>query len=326
MRKGVNPEKGKGEKNTPFMHRVIVPVYIPNLDQEYYKEVFEVFKICLNSLINTINFETSCITLINNDSIPEVDVYIKKLLNEGKIDKSVSYTQNRGKVYGVLSEAKAAFEPFVTIADADVLFFEGWERAVSEVFDKIPKAGVVSPAPSPHMALYHNSSVFSDLYLRRKIGYNKRVSDVDCELFLKGMGNLSLFNRNKQEFSWKQKQYFLKDHPNVILGAGHFVATYRSSIFQKCHPFPERKFENGYEERFIDCLADEMGLYRLSLAKTYAYHLGNKLDDTINQVNISSSEKLSRKGFAEIKEPIKSFNPYFLRSIIFKSLKWIKKL
>lgn len=325
MRKGINPEKSKGEKNRRYRHRIIIPVYIPNLEEDYYKESFEVFKVCLDSLINSINNDYSSITLINNASIPIVEDYLNKFLNNGLIDKKVSFSENKGKVYAVLAEAKAAFEPYVTIADADVYFCKGWENAVSEVFEKVPRAGVVSPAPSPHMAFYHNVSVFSDLYLMNKLGYDKRVDDEDCELFLKGMGNDSLFERSGRPFNWKQKQYYLKGGSNSIVGAVHFVATYRSSIFRDSHLFPAIKFENGYEEDFLDRLADIRGWYRLSLSQTCAYHMGNKLESDGVFFIKSNQNKLSSINF-DNNEPVNRSKTYAFRSIIFKSLKRFRNL
>ena len=47
MRKGVNPEKDKTEKNLVKFHRIIIPVYIPNLTEEYYTESLQVFESCI---------------------------------------------------------------------------------------------------------------------------------------------------------------------------------------------------------------------------------------------------------------------------------------
>ena len=127
MRKGVNPEKLKNEKNHQYKHRVIMPVYIPNTEEEYYKQSVEVFRFSLRSLIETINPETTAITIIDNNSIKEVNDIIN--LNLEYIDKKVSYSDNKGKVYAVLNEMRSCYEPFVTCTDADVLFLRGWEKA-----------------------------------------------------------------------------------------------------------------------------------------------------------------------------------------------------
>ena len=126
MRTGVNPEKLKSEKLLYCEHRVVVPVYIPNLEEQYYKESFEVFKTSIHSLLQTIDPKQTAITIINNDCFEPVGQFIEKLLKDNKIQKYVKYNKNVGKVYAVLSEVKSAYEDYVTIADADVLYMNNW--------------------------------------------------------------------------------------------------------------------------------------------------------------------------------------------------------
>lgn len=325
MRIGVNPEKFKGEENTQYLHRVIIPVYIPNSNEEYYKESMDVLDVSLNSLINTINFETTAITLINNNS----DILINKIIGKylPHIDKLIKYSENKGKVYAVFSEAKASYEPFITIADADILFLSGWETAVFEIFNAFPKAGVVAPVSSQSLAFSNNFSVFFNNYFLNKIKYDKVVSKEDCDLYLKGLGNSSSLNRDNRNYSWKDKQYFMKNKNTVaVLGSGHFVATYRKDIFTYNKTFPLMKFLNGYEDSFIDVPADKFGWYRLSTVKTYAYHIGNKLDDFARTTTFDNQLILKSDIFINFEIPLKSYIPYWIKSIFFRVLKRFKKL
>ena len=157
------------------------------------------------------------------------------------------------------------------------------------------------------------------------INYKKVMSDADAEHYLKGMGNEALLNRENRVFSWKEKQYFLKDS-HAIIGAGHFVATYRSSLFKGTYKYPKLKFKNGLEREYIDMLSDQRGFYRLSTVETYAYHLGNILDESLptfsRRVNRLEPE-LIQKAFQNEKP---SILPYPLRIILFKILKRLYKL
>jgi len=326
MRDGVNPEKFKGEKNIKKEHRVVVVFYIPNLEEDYYKESLKVLDACLNSLVNSINFETTNITLINNNSLAEVADVVDKYLDKKQIDKYVLNTENKGKVYAVINEARGAYETFVTIADCDVLFFSGWEQAVFDVFNNYPKAGTVTPLPAQYSSFHNNVSVFFDHFFCGKIKYNKMVKDEDTDLYIQGINNLALINR-RGKFNWKEKQYYLNGKIKAIIGATHFVATYKSSIFKNETTFPEIKFSNGYEEMFIDNLTDKKGLYRLSTTKTYAYHIGNKMDD-LAQNHIYEKDHLLDPAIFEdltIKNHI-IFAPYFFKKFVFKFLKKLKHL
>ncbi|WP_424494762.1 glycosyltransferase family A protein [Salinimicrobium sp. GXAS 041] len=326
MRIGVNPEKSKSEKNFKYYHRIIIPVYIPNDEEPYYIKSLDVFDACLNSLFRTINFRTTAVTIINNASFPKAGKIIEKYRQKNQIDKVINYDKNRGKVYAVVSEAKASYEPFITIADADVLFFSGWETAVFEIFNEFPSAGVVSPVPLQNLAFNKNYSVFFDNFLLNRIKHDKIVLDKDCELFLSGMGNTALLKRNNRKFSWKEKQYFLKKKMSAVIGAGHFVATYRKEIFNKDQPFPVWKFENGFEDTYLDEPADKLGWYRLSTPSTFAYHMGNEIDDFAANICFENNRKLKVKLVSNIKTPSKSKMPYWLKSYFFRALKRIKKL
>lgn len=324
MRTGVNPEKFKGEKNKDYKHRVIIPVFIPNNSEEYYSESIKVLNVCLNSIIKTINHETTAITLINNCSMTLVNNEIEKYLPF--VDKYVLYGDNKGKVYAAYSEAHASFEPYITIADADILFFSGWEIAVFEIFNALPMAGVVAPLPSQSLAFNHNDSLFFDKYLFNEIKYDKVVSDEDCDLFLKGLGNPASLDRNNREYSWKKKQYYVKNNIIAVLGSGHYVATYRKEIFQNKQTFPIMKFLNGFEDTYFDKPADSFGWYRLSTAKAYAYHIGNKMDDFVKMTKFDEQLKINPDLFLKLKSPLKSYIPLWIKSIFFRALRKIKKL
>ena len=320
MREGVNPEKFKGEKNKLKQHRVLVVFHIPNLQEDYYKESLKVLDSCLHSLVNTVNFETTNITLINNNSIEEVEDIVEKYLNKNEIDKYIKYSENRGKVYAVTNEVRGVFEEFVTITDCDVLFFSGWEQNVFDIFKNYPQAGVVSPLPSQYSSFNSNASVFSDHFIYGSIKYDKVVEDEDIDLYLRGVNNMALINK-KGKFNWKEKQYYLLGKIKAVIGANHFVATYRSIVFKNESKFPEIKFENGYEKEFIDTLADKKGLYRLSTIKTYAYHIGNKMDEIAVNCRFNDKLLLDPGIFESIKTPTNNFIPYKFKKAMLKIIK-----
>lgn len=324
MREGVNPEKAKKEKNIRKLHRVIIPVYIPNIEEEYYKESLEVFERCLSSLFKTINPDTTVATIINDGSTALIDPVLVKY--QGQIDKLVSYRENKGKVYAVSDEARSAFEPFITIADADVLFFTGWEQEVLDIFEKVPKAGIVSPLPTPNNAFYFNCSLFFDQYLKGNIGYDKIVDEKDLDLYEQGINFSKILLRPGSKYSWKEKQYYLKGDKIVLAGASHFIATYRSDLFKDQRSFPEYKFKKGYEESFLDHLADIKGLYRLSSLKCFAYHIGNRLDEFTLGYKPEKSTKQPTSGEESLKVRYTSKIPYFVKKGFFKILKHSKSL
>src|SRR5690606_24028134 len=99
-----------------------------------------------------------------------------------------------------------------------------------------------------NLGLYKNCSIFFDKYLTRGIKYGNVVNNEDCDLFLKGLGNQELLTRNNAKYSWREKQYYLQEPDTAVLGANHYIATYRREVLIYNSVFPEAKFKKGYEE------------------------------------------------------------------------------
>jgi hypothetical protein len=325
VREGVNPEKNKTELNRQKFHRIIIPVYIPEKESVYYAESVDVLEKCIDSLSKTINYETTAITVVNNNCGKSAAAVIDRFLQANVLDKHVIHRENRGKVFAAISESRGCFEEFITICDADVLFFPGWEKAVFEIFKNYPQAGVVSPVPSQNLALYHNSSVFFDKFWS-SIQYGKVVSDEDCDLFLQGLGNVALLRRDRHPYDWKKKQYYIKSKPSALLGANHYVATYRRKVLSYHSDFPEKKFKKGYEEKFLDEPADILGYYRLSTGKSFAYHMGNRMDNVKADLSFSQNMLIENDFFKDIPEAKSSKILYSVRKNFFRVLRKIKKL
>lgn len=328
MRVGVNPEKYKELKNKQYSHRIVMPVFIPNTEEVYYSNSLQVFKMALKSIIDTIDNERTAITIINNNSCHGVIDVLGEFSQS--IDKLVAYNENKGKVYAVLNEVRGIFEEYVTICDADVLFLKGWEAEVFKVFNNFKKAGVVAPLPCQGLAFNNNSAVFCDSFFSSSLKYGQIVDERDNRLYLEGLGNKALLNRNNRDFHWYEKQYYLKkNNVTAVIGAGHFVATYKSEMFKNENSFPKIKFLNGYEDKFIDILADKNNLYRLSTVKAYAYHIGNNLDSNVNELindGVNCKIEDSIKFSYNSKKTIIFKTPYSFRKLFFRVLKKVKKL
>ena len=94
MRVGFNPHKDEPLEKSNYLHQVIIPVFIPNLETDYYKDALKVLDTCLNSLFKTSHSQT-LITIVNNGSCEEVIDYLNKLFSQNKIHE-IYHTQNVG--------------------------------------------------------------------------------------------------------------------------------------------------------------------------------------------------------------------------------------
>ncbi|WP_341220834.1 glycosyltransferase family A protein [Polaribacter atrinae] len=311
MRIGKNPEK---EKFTPIVyrqHRVIVPVFIPDLDELYFNNLFSVFKASLNSLIKTTDQKETNITIINNNCKEEVTNYIDHLLKQNLIDKHIKLSSNYGKIYTILAEARASYEQLITIADADVFYFSNWLTETKTIFKEFKKAGAVAPLPMPQLAFYSNNSLFFNNFLKIKKG--KVVKDCDLSLFEESIASKISLKKN----NWFKNQLYLeRNNVKSCVGAGHFIATYRKTVLDKI-PLEKPKyiFENGGERFHLDAPIDQLGYYRLSTIKTFVYHLGNTIPKWVEEYSFEEfkTTKLDVKNNFS-----KTYIPYKLKEVIAK--------
>lgn len=320
MRIGVNPAKSDSSKNKLKRHRVIIPVHIPNLTEPYFQNALDVLKICLKSLYDSINHNLTDVSIISDGSCKLVIDYLSEL---NWPDRLIIHQSNKGKVASVMLETRSVYEDYITISDADVYFYKGWVAATASIFKTYKKAGAVSPLPMMIQGLKQTASVFWGEWLTGNIKYGPVVAPYDCKLFLKGLNNTSLFNRSSGRHPWNEKQYYLDGNYQAVIGAGHFVATYKRYLLLSNDSFPIEKFKKGYELNFLDEPIDNQGFYRLSTVHTYVYHLGNTLD------NNYTSHRLTTDSVNQELPPIKQINnwcPFTIKKLYFKVLCKFKNL
>jgi len=179
MRVGINPEKENKNLTIEAYHRVIIPVYIPNLNEDYFKDGLQILKYNIESLLATIHSKTR-ISIVNNNCCNEVTAYLKKKYVENFcIDQLLNSKINLGKVNAINAVVKGNLEPLITITDADVLFVQGWQQEVEKVFLEFPNAGMVSPVPSSigYRGEFLNSTYFYGFL--KGILYFKEVKNPD---------------------------------------------------------------------------------------------------------------------------------------------------
>ena len=268
MRIGLNPHKDQPITDAAFLHQVVMPVYIPHFEG-YFEKSFEVLKLSLQSLYQTIHDKTY-ITIVNNGSCEDVVRFLNQLLQEGKIHE-VIHTTNIGKVNAILKGLVGHNAELVTITDADVLFLPNWQSETLKVFRTIPQAGVVGIVP-------------------QFCGFKgKSENTLLANLFSKKLKFLPVHNKEAlihfyDSIGWKRDynpdylQYTLgldysKDF-KVIIGSGHFVSTYKRAVFDEVKTYIPFKL-GGISESYLDALPLTFDYWRLTTYDNFAYHIGN---------------------------------------------------
>lgn len=298
MRIGVNPQKNVKSEEQAFYHQIIIPVYIPN-QEGYFKDSFAIFKFCLESLFRTCH-EKTYYTIVDNGSCTEVSKFLKSLQEEGKLQELIT-TDNIGKINAVFKGVSGHSFPLVTITDADVLFLSGWQEETYRVFNAFPKAGFVSPVPIPKLLKYHTYGPIMKYLFSGKLQF---TTPEDPQALLDFASSIE----NKDFYKKVHLDNYLTittDSVKAVLGAGHFVATYRREVFTplKEHYTPY-KLDPKSDRPFLDQPVSDRGYWRLATAKNLAYHMGNVVEDWMSEV-LNELESGECKVRPELAKPVK---------------------
>lgn len=205
------------------------------------------------------------------------------LHQQGKIHEVV-HTTAIGKLNAILKGLSGHQFPLVTISDADVLFQNGWQEASYDVFGAFPKAGVVSPSSNPKMLRYYTANIIGSHLFSKKL-YFTSVEDVEAmRAFAKSIDNPTLF----KQVHFEKHLTLQNSNAAAIIGAGHFVATYRGVCFDTLSDrYSEFSLGGNSEESLLDNPPVKLDLWRLSTVKSYVFHMGNVKEDWMGEVLLS---------------------------------------
>lgn len=287
MRIGMNPQKQEKKIALQFQHRVIILVYVPE-KEGYYQNIFEVFKLCLESAITTIN-EKCAITVVNNGSKKEVVDYINQKYANKEIDSVIHHNINIGKMDAIIGAARASREPIITLSDVDVLFKFGWQQEVERNFKAFKNLGTVSPMAVKSAFRISNVSTQKQIIFKQ---LNFKLEPIpentdDYNLYLKSLNWNIIADKNAM---WPVVE---ANRQKAILGCAHQVLSINREIFFKTVPVAPSLTLIGQNSvyNYADGPIDFAGGLRVSTYHNYAYHMGNTVEDWMLEVQRENVEK-----------------------------------
>jgi hypothetical protein len=324
MRAGTNPAKLQPKVEKRFLHRVIIPVYIPH-NTGYFAESLAILKVTLDALNSTLPQQTG-ISVVSNGCYDEVISYLEDARKNGKIDRLVLNQFNLGRTDSIMSEVNGTDEGLITIIDADVIMQRGWFEAAHQIFSCSNRVGSVSYMPDP-------SKVFDFTSFTLLFGVlGKRLSWQDVSFFKRWKQFILGINQDFEKYSKKV-------HPTKILsirlsenclapvGGHHFAATYRREIFAFSPKQKSYIKAGGHASyQYFDIPVDKAGMLRLSTPKPYCIHIGNRLEARLLDLGFTGDLK---NEFAP--KPLKKakygrLGSYKMRRILVKIIKQMRFL
>jgi len=277
----MNPQKKERKLIMTTHHRIIIVVYIPN-EEGFYKNSFNVFKLCLDSLISTINSKAA-ITIVNNGSYQKLLDFLNVYLKEKKIDTLITHNLNIGKIDAQIGAARGSREKYITLSDADILFVKGWQEEVEQVFGNFKNVGSVSPIPVRRGLMAGTSSVLKQIIFR-KVKFKFKVIPENFENYNKFLVSINWGKETDKEKKWPVVE---NNGINAIVGSAHQVLTIdRDILFTTSPTNPSLILVGGESEHnYVDIPIDKAGKLRLATYNNYAYHIGNTLEPWMNSVH-----------------------------------------
>ena len=327
MRKGTNPAKLKDNKvENDCFHQIIVPIYLPELEG-YYAEGLDILKLCLESIYLTVHDKTY-ISVVNNGSCQEVRSYLDDMMRQEKIQE-VIHTTAIGKINAIAKGLSGHHFELVTITDADVLFTNGWQKAVYEIYEIFPKAGMVSTTPNSKMLRHLTENVHFDYLFDKTLKFRPASNPNDMLKFAESIDNIDLFKKaHLNKILSIEKEGIIAN-----VGAGHFTGTYKINLLKKLREFYSwDKISPNSDKESLDIPSVENGHWRLSTQHNYSYHLGNHIEEWMLE-KFSDLKKNTPENFED--KPIFSINQTshfnklkqkITRKLLFNKYVWRKYL
>lgn len=291
MRIGSNPQKQEKKVIMTTNHRIVVVVYIPN-EEGFYKDSYEVFKACLDSLIDTINTKAA-ITVVNNGSYSKVVELLHQYLKEQKIDTLVSHNVNIGKIDAQIGAARGAREKMITLTDSDILFTKDWQERTEEIFTKFDNVGSVSPIPV-RTGLYAGTSSVLKQILFKRLRFKFMTIPENFENYNRFLASINWDLDKKQNNLWPVVE---SKGVKAIIGSAHQVVTINRDILFTTSPSnPSLTLVGGSSEHnYVDTPIDKSSKLRLATYNNYAYHIGNKLEDWMGDVQLKNKKTKNKE-------------------------------
>ncbi|MEN2281261.1 glycosyltransferase family A protein [Algoriphagus sp. SE2] len=276
MRTGINPAKLDSKIAQKYHHRIIIPVFIPEISG-YFQDLMDVYRLCIES-VHLTQHGRSAITVVDNGSCDQVKRWLRDLQDQRIIETLITHQENVGKIDAIMGAARGCREELITLSDSDILFRNGWQEEVEKVFKAFPKAGSVAPFPIARHMYYHSSST-QKAVIKGELGFQ-----------FKETAEHEMIKEVYDSYGWNYDSDYDGLLPVVdcegveaVMGSGHQVFTIRRELFFGMPKEPSFiKIGSGSELNWIDKPINELGTWRLSTLKTWVHHMGNQLTDENN--------------------------------------------
>jgi GT2 family glycosyltransferase len=282
VRKGQNPGRQELKAYSPEKLAIAALMYIP-VEEGYFANTWNIFQFHLAS-VHQHTGEPFNYVVFDNGSCPAVRRRLEELHEQGWIDWLILSNQNLGKTGALNWMLEALPNEWICYSDSDMLFRPGWLQASWKIDASFPDCGMVgAQVVFPDREVDKGNTRF-----RNTPDPRFRFSQVKPTLQA-----VDEYCRGRNIHPERQKDYRAMQldqvedlHSGVkayLGGNSHAQWLARRDVIRKILPLPAGLQLSREEDTFQDARMDELGLLHLTTTEPFLYHMGNTLDEELNE-------------------------------------------
>ena len=227
--------------------------------------------------------------VFDNGSCSEVVKYLTRLNRNGAIQYYIRSDKNLRKLGALNYLLKSAPGDYVSFADSDVYFLDGWLDKSLEVLKKFPEAGKVTALPIAGGDTTLISSKFYELANKDasiKVKTGSIIPDEYIEAHNISIGKtLKDFNRKHPD----RKDIELKrGNIQAYLSGADFQFTIRRDAIKDVLPLTIENSQDYYDPIYSPILEkklDRVGWWQLSTKEYLIHHMGNEIPNINKEIH-----------------------------------------
>ena len=272
MRSGMNPNRHANVNGyAPIVLAAIT--HLPELNG-YHEHRLDVIKCCLETMRDNTEVDHQ-ILVWDNGSTAALTHWLKRSYQPDYLitGPNIGKWNARASITRMLPE-----DTILGVTDDDMYFYPGWLEAHLEVFNKYPRVGTVSGCPVRTQFRFHNTST---------IEWGKRFAQIEAGRFISEDLERDFCTSIGRDYE-KHKQGTANEMDIRLRFAGlevyatghHCQFVGRAGILAEHTVFSNEAMPS---ERPFEQSLDINGLLRLTTVERYTQHIGNILDERLEE-------------------------------------------
>jgi hypothetical protein len=295
MRIGQNPAKvDRAVSDYLRPLAVIMPVYIP-AETGWHEQLRDILHLSLRSIRLTTG-DAATVTVVANGCARPVVTSLLEWQEAGLVDQALVDVHNRGKFDAVVPLLRTCYAPLVHYTDADVLFTSGWIDEVLHIFRAFPEAGSVAPGPTPAYWRRENDSTLAGALLKGRLSLRPAVDWDECNRWY--ARTVHGYTEDPAHATMRAKQPTVRrGDVTAAIGAHHIAFTMRREAAHHLPDDPARTtLGDDLCAQRLEAPVDRAGYWRLATPRHHAWHLGNRMEEWMEEMIAEVESAAERNG------------------------------